>query len=185
MGGNKLEIIFSGVGGQGIVVAGEILGKAVVEYAGKNAVSTSEYGVETRGTFTKSSVIISDSEIYYTDAIEPNYVVCLASVAYEKYIKELNENSILIYDSSLINQELSSKCKQIGFPISKIAFELGSEKAVNMVSLGIIIGITNIVDIKNIEKVLNEKFKDKERALKINSNAVNSGYDIVVKFKLK
>lgn len=177
---SNIEIILSGVGGQGIVVGGELLGKAAVEYAGKNAVSTSEYGVETRGTFTKSSVIISDGDIYYTDAIDPDIVIALAGVAYEKYANELNESTVILYDNSVIKEEKNSKCKQIGFPFTKIARDLGSEAAANIVALGVIIKETKVIEKKLIEKALSEKFKNKDKILKLNLDALNKGYDSVI-----
>lgn len=174
----NIEIILSGVGGQGIVVGGAILGKAAVEYGGKNAVSTSEYGVETRGTFTKSSIIIGDDEIYFTDTIEPDLVIVMAEVAYEKYINELKAPSILVYDSSLIKKERPSGCLQIGFPITEIAITLGSEATANIVALGIIIQITNVIEKTIVEQALIDKFKDFKGVLEMNIDALNKGYEI-------
>jgi 2-oxoglutarate ferredoxin oxidoreductase subunit gamma len=173
-----VEIIISGVGGQGIVVGGAILGKAAVEYAGKNAVSTSEYGVETRGTFTKSSVIISDGEIYYTDTVNPDLVIALANIAYEKFAEELNGNTVLIFDNSKITKEKKTICTQIGFPISRIAKDLGNETAANLVALGIIVKKTNLVEKKFIENIIKEKFKKNNKISQVNLQAFNKGYDI-------
>ncbi|MGQ9551711.1 MAG: 2-oxoacid:acceptor oxidoreductase family protein, partial [Candidatus Bathycorpusculaceae bacterium] len=55
----KTEIRIGGSGGQGIVLAARILGKAAV-LEGKNAVQTQAYGAEARGSLAKSEVIISD-----------------------------------------------------------------------------------------------------------------------------
>jgi 2-oxoglutarate ferredoxin oxidoreductase subunit gamma len=173
-----VEIIISGVGGQGIVVGGAILGKAAVEYAGKNAVSTSEYGVETRGTFTKSSVIISDGHIYYTDVLDPDIVIVLSEISYNKYVNELNGKTVMIYDSFKIKEEKESKCRQVGFPISKIAMETGNESSANMVSLGIIIKKTNVVEKIFVEKIITGKFKNNVKMLACNLEALNRGYDI-------
>lgn len=176
--GKNIEVILSGVGGQGIVVGGTLLGKAAVEYAGKNAVSTSEYGVETRGTFTKSSVIISDSDIFYTDAIDPDIVIALADVAYKKYANELNEKTIMIYDNTYIKEEKNIKCEQIGFPITKIAKDIGSEAAANIVALGIILNKTKVIKKEFMEKALKEKFKNNQKILELNIDALNKGFDI-------
>lgn len=174
----NIEIILSGVGGQGIVVGGALLGQAAVEYGGKNAVSTSEYGVETRGTFTKSSIIIGDGEIYFSESINPNLVVAMAKVAYDKYVNELKAPSILVYDSSIISEQKTSECEQIGFPITQIAMTLGSEATANIVALGIIVHLTNVLDKTIVEQVLNNKFKDLKEVLAMNIEAFNKGYEI-------
>jgi 2-oxoglutarate ferredoxin oxidoreductase subunit gamma len=172
------EIILSGVGGQGIVIGGALLGKAAVEYGGKNAISSSEYGVETRGTFTKSSIIIGDGDIFYTDTITPDLVIAMADVAYEKYIDELKAPSILVYDSSVIKEQKPSECVQLGFPITEIAISLGNESTANIVALGIIIQLTNVVDKTIVEQVLIDKFKNFKETLTMNIDAFNKGYEI-------
>lgn len=174
----NVEIILSGVGGQGIVVGGALLGQAAVEYSGKNAVSTSEYGVETRGTFTKSSIIIGEGDIYFTETTTPDLVVAMASVAYEKYVNKLTSPSILVYDSSVIAEQKPSECEQIGFPITEIAMALGSEATANIVALGIIVHLTNVLDKTIVEQVLNNKFRDLKEVLAMNIEAFNKGYEI-------
>ena len=58
----RIEIRISGLGGQGIVLAGQILGRAAV-YEGKNVVQKGDYGAEARGSAAKSEVIIYDDKI--------------------------------------------------------------------------------------------------------------------------
>jgi 2-oxoglutarate ferredoxin oxidoreductase subunit gamma len=58
------EIRLAGFGGQGIVLAGYLLGKAAAVYDGKNAVLTQSYGPEARGGACTAELIISDEEIY-------------------------------------------------------------------------------------------------------------------------
>ena len=109
------EIIFSGVGGQGLVSCGNILGEAA-SFDHLNAVMTTTYGVETRGTFSKSDLIISDEDIDYPEALHPEVILALAQVAYQRYAPIAGENTVLIYDEDVITP-MKSKAKQLGFPI--------------------------------------------------------------------
>lgn len=43
------KLIFSGVGGQGIISAGILVGEAAVIHEGRHAVQTQSYGAEMRG----------------------------------------------------------------------------------------------------------------------------------------
>ena len=79
------EIVLSGVGGQGLLSIGNLLGEAASIFGGKKATMTASYGVETRGTFTKSDVIISDEEIDFPEVLNPDIVLCLAQVSYDRY----------------------------------------------------------------------------------------------------
>lgn len=75
------EIVLSGVGGQGLLSIGNLLGEAASIFGGKKATMTASYGVETRGTFTKSDVIISNEEIDFPEVLNPDIVLCLAQVS--------------------------------------------------------------------------------------------------------
>ena len=83
----KKEIVLSGVGGQGVVSVGEVMGLAASLYEENlNATMSASYGSEARGTFTKTDVIISDGEIGYPNVASPDIILCLAQVAYDRYV---------------------------------------------------------------------------------------------------
>ncbi|MFQ6086958.1 MAG: 2-oxoacid:acceptor oxidoreductase family protein, partial [Candidatus Bathyarchaeia archaeon] len=60
----RTEVRIAGLGGQGVILAGQILGRAAV-YDGKYVVQTQSYGAEARGSAAKSEVIISDEPIKF------------------------------------------------------------------------------------------------------------------------
>ena len=58
------EVLISGFGGQGIVLAGSILGKAAAIYDQRHATLTQSYGPEARGGSCSAQIVISDEEIF-------------------------------------------------------------------------------------------------------------------------
>lgn len=174
----KYEIILSGVGGQGLITSGSILGQAAVEYENMNASLTSSYGVETRGTFTKSDVIISKDKICYPEVLKPDVILTLAPVAYNKYVSTLNKDTVLIYDSNLISEIKESKGKQYGYPITDLAIELGSEKIINIIAIGIIVRQTGVLKKESVIQVLKDKFSGKEKVQKLNILAFEKGFEM-------
>ena len=60
----RREIRISGFGGQGVGLAGYILGKALTLYDGKEAVMTQSYGPEARGGASSANVVVADEPIY-------------------------------------------------------------------------------------------------------------------------
>jgi len=175
---HKYEIILSGVGGQGLITSGSILGEAAVLHENMNASLTSSYGVETRGTFTKSDVIISKEEIYYPEVLKASAILALAPVAYNKYVADFDKDTMLIYDSSLISGIEHSNGKQYGYPITDLAIELGSEKIANIIAIGIIVKKTGVLKKDSIIEVLNDKFSGKEKIRKLNIKAFEKGFEI-------
>ncbi|HDS09914.1 MAG TPA: 2-oxoacid:ferredoxin oxidoreductase subunit gamma, partial [Firmicutes bacterium] len=86
MGNNKIEIRIAGKGGQGILTAGYILGKAIALFGDKNVAQTQSYGPEARGGASRTDLIISKSQIFYTKVRKADYLVVLSQEAYDKYI---------------------------------------------------------------------------------------------------
>lgn len=172
----KLEIIFSGVGGQGLLLSGNILGSTVTILEDKQAVMTSTYGTETRGTFTKSDLIISDEYIEFPEVISADVVIALAQVAYDRYVENMKEGSIILYNSDQV-EETESKAIQYGLPMEKIAAEVKNPKGVNVVALGGLISLTECAKPELVKEMLGRHFAGKEKIIESNKKAFDLGYE--------
>jgi 2-oxoglutarate ferredoxin oxidoreductase subunit gamma len=150
----KAEVRISGLGGQGVVLAGQILGKAAV-YDGKNVVQTQSYGAEARGSIAKSEVIISDDKIGFPMVIKCDILIAMNQEALDKYLKDLREDGVLIVDSTYVKKIPETKAK-----ISKIPATEHAEKAfgdriyANMLMLGALTKVTSIVSEKAMKKAI-------------------------------
>ena len=71
----RKEVRLSGFGGQGIILAGEILGKAVALYDRKHATFTQSYGPESRGGSCAAEVILDDKPVHYPHITDPIVLV--------------------------------------------------------------------------------------------------------------
>ena len=107
-----IGIVLAGVGGQGLVTIGTILGEAAV-LEGRNACLSSTYGTEARGTFTKCDVLIGDGEIDFIEVVEPDVLLCLAQTAFDRSTPRLEaegaERILLLYDGDLGRAALPGK----------------------------------------------------------------------------
>jgi 2-oxoglutarate ferredoxin oxidoreductase subunit gamma len=171
----KWEIIFSGVGGQGLLLNGNLLGAATAIHEKRQAVMTCAYGSESRGTFTKSDLIISEDYIDFPEVLEADVVVALAQVAYDRYVKTMKEGSILLYNSNQIN-ESTSAAKQVGLPMDDLSVQAGNKAAVNMVSLGALIALTDCCKTESIKKSISERFEGRQGIIDSNLQAYDLGY---------
>jgi 2-oxoglutarate ferredoxin oxidoreductase subunit gamma len=172
---DKWQIILSGVGGQGLIACGSVLAEASTLYEDKNATLTSSYGVETRGTFTKSDIIISEEEIYFPEVLEPDIVLSLAQVAYNRYVSTIGSEALLVYDNEMVLNLKESSAKQHGYPFTSLATELGHVAAANMIALGVIISLTGIIDEESIYKAINDKYAGKPKIAALNISAIKKG----------
>lgn len=170
------EIRLSGTGGQGLILAGIILAEAAIADE-KNAVQSQSYGPEARGGASKAEVIISDGEIDYPKVTRPDIFLALSQEAFDKYVDGVKENAVVLVDSS-IEVAATNNIRLFNIPILRAADEkLSKPMVANIIALGAIVGITNVVSREALEKaVLSRVPKGTEE---LNRKALNEGYNLV------
>lgn len=176
---SKYQIVLSGVGGQGLVSCGKILGDAATSFAGKNAAMTSSYGSEARGTFTKSDLIIADEPVSFPQVEDADIVLSLAQVAYDRYVKTMHDGSFLIYDSDEVTPSDECSAKQYGFSFTKIARALGYAGAANLVAAGVIVRLTGVLKAEEVEQAISAKYAAKPKVEATNLEAFRSGIRLI------
>ncbi len=173
----RTEIKLAGFGGQGIILAGFIIGKAASLYDKKDAVFTQSYGPEARGGACAASVVIDSEKINYPYPIKSDVLVIMSQEAYTEYVSHLREGGTLIVDESLVRMDGESKRagKVFRIPATKIAEEMGMKIAANIVMLGFFSSIIEAVDKESVKKSVLESVPAK--FVEANAKAFDKGYD--------
>ena len=171
---NLKQVRISGYGGQGIVLAGMLLGKAASIFDGKEAVFTQAYGPEARGGASNADVIIADTPVDYPKVTEADILVALFQEAYSKFRPVLKPGGTLIVESDFVevSDEDQDCCK---LPATKIAEELGNKIVTNVVVLGYLVGKTGIVSREAAEEAIRTTVK--EKTIDLNMRAFAAGFD--------
>jgi 2-oxoglutarate ferredoxin oxidoreductase subunit gamma len=175
----KVEIRLTGLGGQGVVLASVILGRAVSVYDKMNAVQTQAYGSDMRGGDVCTEVIIAEEKIVYPVVNNPDILVTVDQKSYNNNIKDLKSDGILITDSDLVNvSSLKEGIIHYHGSFNKIAIEELKKKAVaNMIMLGFFQEKTKIVTFDALEKAITDLVPSK--TLDLNLKALQIGVNIV------
>ena len=97
----KKEIRICGLGGQGIVLAGVVLGEAAVR-AGHWAVQTQSYGPEARGGAARSEVVIADEAIDYPRVLQADLLVALSQPGYDSYSGSLATGAVVVVEQEIV-----------------------------------------------------------------------------------
>ncbi|USG99896.1 2-oxoacid:ferredoxin oxidoreductase subunit gamma [Thermococcus argininiproducens] len=176
----RKEVLIGGFGGQGVILASVILGRAAAVYEGLYAVQTQAYGPESRGGASRAEVVISDEPVDYPKALNPEYALLLSQQAYEKYLPVVKEGGIVIVEKDLVpnrNEELERKFKVYALPLTEIAEETtGLSLTMNILTLGFLVKLTGIVSDEAIEKaVLDSIPKGTEH---LNLRALKKGFEL-------
>lgn len=172
----RIEIRLAGFGGQGIIRSGLILSMAACIYGGKNAVQTQSYGPESRGGSCKSEVVIADEEIDFPKVDKPDIVMIMSQEAYHKYVHTAKKDATILVDPDMVTDRKDPPNTKIyDIPATKVAEEMGKTIIANVVMLGALTAITNIVKPEAMKKaVLRNVPKGTEE---LNIMAFEKGYD--------
>ena len=148
----RTEIRIGGFGGQGVILAGIILGKAASIFDENEAVQTQSYGPEARGGASKCEVVVSDDEIDYPKVQSPDILVAMSNEALIKYIVDLKDEGTLIVDPGTTDVEDvrdfidQHNIKVYEAPATKTANdEIGLKIVANIVMVGAITKITEVI----------------------------------------
>lgn len=141
-----IEIIVTGFGGQGIVLAGSILGKAAALGDKKESTLVQSYGPESRGGACSAQVVISDSMIHYPYIRHPDVLVCMSQSGYEKYISGIKEDSTLIIDQDLVKPGKIDR-DYFSIPATRLAEEMGRKMMANIIMIGFFTAITKLISL--------------------------------------
>lgn len=150
----KYDVLFSGFGGQGIILSAVVLGRAATMYDGKHAVQSQSYGPEARGGASSSTVIISDDPIQYPKVLKPTVYVIMSEAGFLKFGLGTSESALMLVDSGLVLSR-PEKCRCIEIPATKQAKEvLGKPIVANIVMLGALVSATGIVSEAAMQKAV-------------------------------
>jgi len=140
----KKEVRICGFGGQGVVLAGHVLGKAAAAYDNLHAIQTQSYGPEARGGAARSEVVISDKPIGYPRIVTADILVAMSQEAFLKFTSDVRQDGLIIVDPDLVLDPIVDKTMYKVYA-SRIADELGNKIIANIVMLGALIAISGIV----------------------------------------
>ena len=150
----RSEIILSGSGGQGLIMAGQILAEAAVR-DGKNTVQTQSYGPEARGGASRAEIIIRDGDIDYPKVTKPDVLLAMSQEAFHKYAGKLSDGGTLLVDTTYVQDVPPFAGRVFALPYSRIAKEkLGKEMVANVVALGALAALTGVVTKESLQAAL-------------------------------
>ncbi|OGP52242.1 MAG: pyruvate ferredoxin oxidoreductase [Deltaproteobacteria bacterium RBG_13_43_22] len=172
----KTEIRLAGFGGQGIILAGNILGKAASLYEQLQAVFTQSYGPEARGGACSADVIISGGAIYYPRVSLPQILVLMSEEAKSTYGRQMSDQAMVLIDEDLVQMDtVPEGCLLFKIPATRLAEKLGRKIVANIVMLGFITSVTKVVSYEAMKQALFDSIPSGTEEL--NLKAFEKGYE--------
>lgn len=178
----RVEFRLSGSGGQGLLLAGIVLAEAAI-LDDKNAVQTQSYGPEARGGTSKAEVVISDEDIDYPKATDPDYLLALTAESYRTYGPAMGRRAgaaggrgLIVVDSS-VPLSAGIAARTVSVPILETARDkLGKKVVANIVALGVLGGLSKAASRESLEAAV--KSRVPKGTEELNIRALRAGFEL-------
>jgi len=183
-----IKIIIAGFGGQGVLSLGQFLAYSAMT-AKKEVSWLPSYGPEMRGGTANCSVIISDSEIAAPVIAKPDLLVAMNKPSLIKFMDKVENNGVILVNSSLIDIKVErTDIKVYYIPANELAINCAAIcdtshsaalKAVNIIMLGVINKVFNILPHDKIYEGMKYGFSKKPQLIDPNIKMYHFGYDYI------
>jgi len=173
-----IKTIFSGFGGQGVIMMGYLLAVAGM-YENKNVTCLPSYGAEVRGGTANCTVVIADEEIASPVASEPEFAVLMNNPSLFRFQNQVQSGGTLFLNSSMIeSRPVRGDLEIFEIPANDLAKRLNEDKVTNIVMIGAFIRKSGLVSFETMGRVIKDTFSHRSPGiLKLNRAALSLGYD--------
>lgn len=171
----KKEVIFSGYGGQGVVISSIIYANAL-SLEEFNVLQTQSYGIEARGGASNGGLIYNKEEVNHLEIDRPDLLIIMSEEAFDRYSKTIKADGTCVLDSSNIPmsklenyRDNNPGLKVYWQPFTEISIEkFKSNLFTNVLVLGFICSLNTDVSMENlkmsVEKYIKPEFIEKNIA---------------------
>jgi len=171
----QIELMFTGFGGQGILLMGKIVALTALK-VGKEVAWVPSYGPEMRGGTAYCTVVISDKKIGSPVIKYPSHLVAMNRPSLEKFAPSVKPGGVILINTTLIQVDSGrDDVDELKVPVTDIAVNLGTVKVANMVALGAFVYHSKVFDFKTVSNVVKKEFSKKPHLIDLNIEAMEQG----------
>ena len=153
---DRVEIRIAGLGGQGVVMAGALMGEAAAR-AGIAAAGSSSYGSQARGGSCRSDVVLARSgEIDFPHVHRPDVLAVMSDEAYRTYLPEVAASGAILFDPYYVKPDPADGRAHHEVAATRAALDDGggSAQGANIVMLGAVAGFTGLVGVDALAAIV-------------------------------
>ncbi|MCK4660677.1 MAG: 2-oxoacid:acceptor oxidoreductase family protein [Phycisphaerae bacterium] len=178
------EMLFAGFGGQGILLAGQLVAKSAMD-DGLYATWFPSYGPEMRGGTANCIVVYSDDEIGSPITSQYDTVIVLNQPSFEKFQPTVKPGGTLLVNTSLIEiNNPRDDIKIVEVQANRLAQEVATDRSANVVIVGAYNALKGHLKNETIAKVLQETFARKgQNVVDANLKALTAGTEAIAGVK--
>jgi len=172
-----LRIRVAGFGGQGVLLAGEVLAEAGLD-AGLEVSWLPSYGPEMRSGTSNCHIRLSDKAIDSPLVTAPNMLLAMNEPSLKKFVADVQPGGWILYNGDAIPEDCKrGDVRVLAIPFTQIADQLGEPRVANMVILGALLEITGVLPQASVDSALHRLVKH-PKWLEIDERALARGREL-------
>ena len=154
---SAVEIQIGGLGGQGVILAGMIIGRGLALYEGYHVSLTQSFGPEARGSASSVQLVVSREPVLYPYLSQPHFLVTLSQEAYRRFSPNLRPGGTLLIEEDLVRPEgIGPATSLYRVPATRLAEELGRKMVLNVVMVGFFTAVTSLLRAESARRAVVE-----------------------------
>jgi len=170
-----IKIRIGGWAGQGTVRAGSLLGKSMAIEQGYDVAQKRSYSAAVRSGIAYSDVIADKENVDELVIDIPDYLLILYQKTLDEWKDTAKKSKFLIVDSTRVKDIPETEGQVFKVPAGKIAEDIATAKAANVVLLGALAKISDEINLESLKKVVESDFP--EKYVDMNLKALEKGYE--------
>jgi Pyruvate/2-oxoacid:ferredoxin oxidoreductase gamma subunit len=145
------EIVFTGIGGQGIQLIAKVLAQAAAD-EGLHVMLFGLYGGAMRGSPSESTLVIGAAPIQAPPIVPRCWsIVAMHPRSLDPLLPRLRPGGLLFVNETLVDATAPDGASRVAVPATRLAEEAGNPMGAGMILLGAFVAHTRIV---NLERVI-------------------------------
>ncbi len=167
----------AGSGGDGAQTAALLLARAAID-AGLDATHIPSYGPESRGGTSYADVHLAEGEVLNPAAPDPHVLIAFNAPSRSKFAPTVREGGTILYDSTVVPEpaaDLALGRRFVPVPFTQLARDLGKPMVKNVIALGALQCVTEVLDANRMLTTLRHVLKDKPDLIHLNEAAFVMG----------
>ena len=182
------EVLFTGVGGQGVQLAAQTLARAAA-LEGREVMLFGVYGGTMRGGNTDSTIVIGDAPIQAAPIVSRGWSAVVMSTKFwgpgarsMGMARKLVPGGLVLLNSSLADDDARpdpERYRVVEVPATDIAARAGRELTQTMVMIGAYARVTGVVAVDSLVEGMTQSLPDYRRQhATANGEMIRTGYDL-------
>ncbi len=177
------EIKTGGLGGQGVILAGMIIGRGASIYADLHATLTQSFGPEARGSACGASLVVSEDPVEYPYVTHPDILVVMSQEACTRFAPDMAPDGVLLYESDFVKpgDSVGEGVRRFGIPATRFAEELQRRMVANIVMVGFFAALADLIGVDALRESVKTSVPAGTETL--NLQAFERGYNYGLELK--